>query len=305
VSCSFPIFNNLSSGYRFAYELFFSTVIREEILKNVVEAVVRWTTLLLIAVTAVSSLGSVYESLAYPKNETDLQLHSALQMIGDDVQHSGIFGFVPRTLLTPVENSLAPQSIRLSRFDGLFPSQQLTIEPGTEEERVTVLAVDPASQQATAIFVKPHPAGSTVVANSLFSDGILPTSTADELKLIGDLNGAGYLEYVTYTCNISEGSLSRSVVMIPTPSTAPDASRPIAFSLVANPNGTPCFKYRYAEREGRRLVTAVDVTLSESDDNERSSIRTQSASNLHPNTLSLVFSVIRAGKAKQQLQIAP
>jgi hypothetical protein len=275
-------------------------------LKNFVEAAVRWTTVLVVGITAVSLLGCVYESLASPKNEMDARIHSALQIISDDVQHSGIFGFVPRTLLAPVENSMAPQSIRFSRFDGLFPSQQLTIEPGPDEEHVTVLSVDPARQQATAMILKPHPAGSIVVAGSLFSDGILPASTADELKLVGDLDGAGHLEYVTYTCNLSEGILSKSVVMISPPSTTPETPRPVAFGLAANPNGVPCFKYRYAERAGHRLVTAVDVNLSESaDGSEHSSIRTQSLSNIHPNTLSLVFSVIRAGKAKQQLQIAP
>ncbi|HEX4346807.1 MAG TPA: prepilin-type N-terminal cleavage/methylation domain-containing protein, partial [Vicinamibacterales bacterium] len=125
---------------------------------------------------------------------------------------------------------------------GVFPNEWLVIDTGASKETVKVTAVDTVGKTITASFAAAHAIGAAVGVLGGFSSGIVPdvycvdtstcsttsatTATAastpwrlypngsdgSHLKLFGDINGDGLMQYVEYTCDTAGGNLYRNTM---------------------------------------------------------------------------------------------
>jgi len=151
---------------------------------------------------------------------------------------------------------------------GMFVGEQLVIDAGSNEETVTVTAVDPTNKQITAIFSIPHATGARVGVYGGFAYGVVPStvtngSTGSLLKLFGDINGDGNLEYVEYKCDTAGGNLyRRSMAFDATTKPAINASQSLLNNITANPDGSACFTYQTVTVNTIPYVTDVAITLT-------------------------------------------
>jgi hypothetical protein len=77
-------------------------------------------------------------------------------------------------------------------------------------------------------------------------------SDGSHLKLFGDINGDGSMQYVEYTCDTTGGSLYRNSMAYDTAAASKPAltgSQVLLTGLTANPNNTACFTYMADPRE--------------------------------------------------------
>ncbi len=159
-----------------------------------------------------------------------------------------------------------------SSVSGLFVGEQLTIGPdstpcsgtmpGSNLETVTVAAVDAGARTMTATFACDHvtvgAAGAPISTLGGFATGIVPDqkwtgaawapypggSDGSHLKLYGDINGDGTMQYIEYVCDTASGYLYRNVMSFDAASKpALGNSQILLGNIAANPGGTPCFTY--------------------------------------------------------------
>jgi hypothetical protein len=102
--------------------------------------------------------------------------------------------------------------VSLASTASIFVGEQLLIDAGLSQETVTVTAI--SSGTIRGVFQKNHSNGAPVNAVGVFPQGVLSSSTANQLQLIGDINGDGSLDYAQYDCDTNAGTLSRSVTPI-------------------------------------------------------------------------------------------
>jgi type II secretory pathway pseudopilin PulG len=148
---------------------------------------------------------------------------------------------------------------------GMFPGEWLTTLDGDAAESVNVVQV-PTATTFTACFTKSHLATTTkFMALGGFATGIVPPtilngSTANKLKLYGDVNGDGTMVYTEYYCDngdpLTAGSfnLYRNTMVF---TTAPVDKPPLNNSMILLSNvhrnpvdvsllARPCFEYQTA-----------------------------------------------------------
>jgi hypothetical protein len=156
---------------------------------------------------------------------------------------------------------------------GMFVGENLLVDTGASQELVTVTALGTGA--FTANFVGAHNAGVPVTAYGVFYRGVLPSSDWTNLKIFGDLNGDGTLEYVLYTCDFARGELRRAFVAIP-PSGVPVAPNlagdVLMQGLTDNPapfpagraDGKFCFQYvtQTVPSNGDVYNTTVGLTMT-------------------------------------------
>jgi prepilin-type N-terminal cleavage/methylation domain-containing protein len=165
----------------------------------------------------------------------------------------------------------------------------ITTFDGDQRETVplwSVTAGPPA--QIQACFGNAHAAGTVIVVQGAFGNGIIPPaagwpapgmpvgytgyaggSTATVLKMFGDINGDGNMVYVEYTCDSAPGSthkLYRNVMAIDSP-TKPKLSDSLVLlnNIQDNPGGTPCFTYQVTAPiiiQGQPLSFVLDVAIT-------------------------------------------
>lgn len=156
---------------------------------------------------------------------------------------------------------------------GMFVGENLLVDTGANQELVTVSAL--GSNTFTATFVASHNAGVPVAAYGVFYRGVLPSSDWNNLKIVGDLNSDGNLEYVLYTCDFVKGELRRAFVNIPpsgvpaSPSLTGDV---LMQGLTDNPapypagraDGKYCFQYitQTVPSNGDVYNTTVGLTMT-------------------------------------------
>ena len=161
----------------------------------------------------------------------------------------------------------------------IYPGEQLTFDLGSNQESVTVTGT---SSSPTATFTIAHAAATPVFALGAFSTGIIPPaaapasytngSTGTVLKLYGDINSDGNMEYVEYTCapgsSTAPGTLSRNSMSITAASKpAIDNTMILLNNILTNPvdpsnNAVPCFSYQVQQLGAGYVVTNVAVTLT-------------------------------------------
>jgi type II secretory pathway pseudopilin PulG len=168
--------------------------------------------------------------------------------------------FVPVSVTATVSTPLAG----VNATAGMFVGEWLTTLDGDSSETVAITAITSATT-FQACFTQSHAAATTtIVALGGFATGIVPPtgiangSTANKLKLYGDVNGDGNLVYVEYYCDNGDpgtaGSfnLYRNIMAFDTPAAAkPPLTNSMILLSNVHPNPVdagggvrPCFQYQ-------------------------------------------------------------
>ena len=225
------------------------------------------------------------------RTEMHSSVRSATEVLQQEIGQAGkvsLAGSTPVTIpLTPVTLTTAvsvlnsPVLVTVSSAAGMFNGEQLAIDTGDNEETVTVSNLSLATNTFNATFYLPtltvplHAIGAPVRVEGAFASGIIPTSVANGsgdflLKLYGDVNDDGDMEYIEYWCDTAGGNLYRNVVAIAPGATklAFNPSMIILSNLLDNPpdpgatTPAPCFKYQQKQVGADTYVVDVSVTLT-------------------------------------------
>jgi prepilin-type N-terminal cleavage/methylation domain-containing protein len=178
----------------------------------------------------------------------------------------------------PATPTLNTVTVNVNSTAGLFASagppaayELLTTMDGDKQESVKIASL--TSGSITACFLNTHAAGTVLQPLGSFATGIIPPSgmvngsTANVLKLYGDVNGDGNMVYVEYTCDTAARNLYRNAMAFDAGSKPAVTNSQILLSnIIANPGGTPCFTYQTMNLTVQgtpfTFVTDVAVTLT-------------------------------------------
>ena len=158
--------------------------------------------------------------------------------------------------------------------DSMFVGERLVVDSGTKMETTTITAVDPSSKTFTANFLMAHLENASVTVAGGFAYGVVPRhnangstftngSTGSVMKVIGDINSDGNLEYIEYTCDTNSGNLYRRTMSYKATSKPPiSADMALLNNITANPNNSDCFTYEELSVVGVPFVVDVAITLT-------------------------------------------
>jgi prepilin-type N-terminal cleavage/methylation domain-containing protein len=180
-----------------------------------------------------------------------------------------------------------PVTATVSSTTGMFVGEWLTTLDGDAIETVAIVTI-PSATTITACFTQSHLANTTSLralggfANGILAPSLPNGSTANRLKMYGDINGDGTMVYIEYYCDNgdpgTDGSfnLYRNVVQPFVPFGTPAAVKlPVDSSMVLLSNvhqnppdaagvARPCFQYQEPvppSVPGMVLDVAVTLTV--------------------------------------------
>jgi type II secretory pathway pseudopilin PulG len=239
---------------------------QNEIGFSLLELLASVSILIVIAGAAFGAM-SYYQGM-YQRTDLTADMHdttrSAIDLMAQEIGQAGLLSSSSSQLTTlgaAVTSNAAAQSVSLASTTGIFVGEKLLVDVGSKQELVAVTAV--TSTNVTGIFANSHVNGAMVNVAGVFPQGVLSTSTANQLQLVGDINGDGTLVYVEYNCNNQSpgpGTLTRSIT--PIPAAAKNTSSILVDGVMPNPGGTDCFQYRSSTVSGFTFVPQVGVTLT-------------------------------------------
>jgi len=168
-------------------------------------------------------------------------------------------------------------AVVLDGVTGVYNGMLLTIDTGDQEETVAITNL--TSTGFTGAFFQTHLANAPVRLAGAYASGIVPTtytcsgvncgSTGTVLKLYGDINDDGNMEYIEYTCDTTGGNLYRNAMAVTaTSKPAVAASMVVLSNILSNPpdpgttTAAPCFKYQQKTVGPDTYVVDVSVTLT-------------------------------------------
>jgi len=183
---------------------------------SLLELMVSTAMILIIGGAAVSALGGHQKSYTSTTLQSDMhsEMRNAVELITQEVGQAGAMNFAPTTLAATVAASPLAQSVQVASTAGMFVGQQLRVDTGSAEETVAVTALSSVPPAFSAIFSQAHTSGVLVASAGVFPQGILSSSTPTSLRLFGDINADGNLEYVRYNCDTTAGTLTRSITPV-------------------------------------------------------------------------------------------
>jgi type II secretory pathway pseudopilin PulG len=215
---------------------------------------------------------SNHQQTIWNRTEMHSGVRGATELLQQEVGQAGRVTLpAPVTLNTTVVGvnpCLIATPVTVTSTAGMFPTEWLTTFDGDNSETFAVITITSATT-LTACFTRNH----TVVAGSPisiavlggFATGIVPPqpgfangSTANQLKLYGDVNGDGNMVYVEYYCDNGDAgtagsfNLYRNIMAFDTPAAAKPArnnSMILLSNVHSNPNDAgggprPCFQYQ-------------------------------------------------------------
>jgi hypothetical protein len=152
----------------------------------------------------------------------------------------------------------------------MFVGEKLLVDLGASQEVVAIQTIL-SGNRITGTFANTHTSttASPVLVSivGIFPQGVLSTSTASQLQLIGDINSDGNLYYVVYNCDAASGTLTRSITQLP--ATTASAADILVQNVIANPGGTLCNIFTYATPvtvavagNNYTFIPSVGVTLT-------------------------------------------
>jgi type II secretory pathway pseudopilin PulG len=224
--------------------------------------------MLVIAAGVFGALG--YYQKTYQRTQLTVDMHdvlrSAVDMMTQEIGQAGLLSSNSNQITTlgdVVIGGITAQNVAFTSASNIFVGEKVLVDTGPNQELVAVTAVN--TNNVTAIFAKNHSAGAAVNALGIFPQGVLSTSTANQLQLVGDINGDGTLVYVEYNCNNQSpgpGTLTRSIT--PISAASKNAASILLDKVMPNPGGTPCFQYPspLPTAAGFTFVPQVGVTLT-------------------------------------------
>lgn len=242
------------------------------------ELLISVTILLVISSGVTTALLQMTNAQHTISNRTQLHagVRSATELLQQEVGQAGRVALPgPSTLTGAVAAGLQTVGVKINGVDsvaGIFVGEQLTIgpdstpcsgsTPGSNQETVTVTAVNAGTNEITATFACDHVAvggaGAVVTALGGFATGIVPDkkwtgaawdtypsgSDGTHLKLYGDINSDGSMKYVEYFCDTVNGKLYRNVMAFDAVAKpALTDSQILLNNITSNPGGTACFTY--------------------------------------------------------------
>jgi Tfp pilus assembly protein PilW len=251
-------------------------------------------TLLLLVVSSIVTTALVqmtnHQQTIWNRTEMHSGVRGATELLQQEVGQAGritLPGTV--TLTNPVAGVTpcsTPQTVSVASTAtgnataGMFANEALTTLDGDSSETVTVTEVT-SSTQFKACFTGTHLANTVVAPMGGFATGIVPPagngSTANTLKLYGDINGDGNMVYVEYYCDNGDtgtaGSfnLYRNVMAFdaapPKPSVT--SSMILLSNVHTNPPDAsgaarPCFQYQTVtvSVNGTPFTFVLDVAVT-------------------------------------------
>jgi len=175
---------------------------------------------------------------------------------------SGTAITVSPELTANVTGSSSAQTVTVNFVTSMFVGEKLLIGAGSSEELVTVTALDTSANTISGVFTQSHSIGAPINVLGVFPSGVLSSSTANELQLLGDINADGSLVYIHYDCNTAAGTLTRSVTTVAPGTTASNSGQILLNTLVPNPGVPACFQYTTVTAAGYTFVTNIAITLT-------------------------------------------
>jgi type II secretory pathway pseudopilin PulG len=270
-----------------------STRLRSEAGFSLIEMIVATGLMLAVSSIVTSALlqMSTHQQTIWNRTEMHSGVRGATELLQQEVGQAGRITLpAPVTLNTTVVGvspCVVPLTVNVTSTAGMFAGEWLTTFDGDNSETFAVTNI-PSATTLTACFTRNH----TVVAGSPisiavlggFASGIIPPggtgSSANKLKLYGDVNGDGNMVYVEYYCDNSDpgtaGSFNLYRNIMPF-DTAPADKPALTNSMILlsnvhkNPNDAggglrPCFQYQTVpvtvSGVNYTLVLDVAVTLT-------------------------------------------
>jgi type II secretory pathway pseudopilin PulG len=212
---------------------------------SLLELLVSIGVMIVVSGAAFSALNFSQKVYASQQLEADMHagMRGTLELMEQEVGQAGALNFAPQTLTGTVVGSAASQTVPLSSSDNVFVGELLTVDTGASQEVVQVTGI--GTNQVTGVFQLSHAVNAPAVAQGVFPQGVLTTVAGNSLQIFGDVNADGSLEYVEYDCNpgtpAAPGTLTRSITTISPGVANQNPPQILLNTLVANPNGAPCF----------------------------------------------------------------
>ncbi len=221
-------------------------------------------------------------------------IRSATELLQQEIGQAGKIAVPPvggPTSMTTAVAVAAPAlsytgAVSLDGAAGVYNGMQLVVDTGDQEETVAVTNLVTATKTFTGTFFIPHAGGVQVRVAGAFASGVVPTnytcggancgSTPYILKLYGDINDDGIMQYIEYYCDTNGGNLYRQALSFTAASTSKltlaqlttTPSLVLLPNIAANPpdpgggGNAPCFKYQQQTVAPDTYVTDVSVTLT-------------------------------------------
>jgi prepilin-type N-terminal cleavage/methylation domain-containing protein len=158
--------------------------------------------------------------------------------------------------------------------DGMFVGEKLVIDAGGNEETVTVTAIDTLNKTFSAAFNADHDPSDSINVYGGFAYGVIPEknvdgtpfpngSTESVMKIVGDINSDGTLQYVEYTCDTEAGNLyRRTMPFMATSKPENSVDKALLNNIKENPDDIPCFTYQQQRVNLTPYVVDVAITLT-------------------------------------------
>lgn len=214
---------------------------------------------------------SNHQQTIWNRTEMHSGVRGATELLQQEVGQAGRItlpaAVTLNTTVVGVSPCVAPVTVTVTSTTGMFVGEWLTTFDGDNQETFAVTAI-PSATTLSACFTRSHTvaAGSPISIAVLggFATGIVPPagiangSTANKLKLYGDVNGDGNMVYVEYYCDNGDlntaGSfnLYRNIMAFDTPAASKPAlsnSMILLSNVHSNPADSgglarPCFQYQ-------------------------------------------------------------
>jgi prepilin-type N-terminal cleavage/methylation domain-containing protein len=221
--------------------------------------------------------GSAFQALSYYQKsyistqlraDVHAQMRAALELLTQEIGQAGLFTFAPLTVGGTAITAGSSAPVPMSSTATVYAGEQLLFDTDpAKQELVKILTV--TSTSVTGVFTKNHAASAPVTATGLLPLGILPTSTATQLQLVGDLAANGTLVYALYNCDAAGGNFTRAAAPVFDPAGSgltaamvPSQVQVLIPNVIPNPGGTACFQYVTTTISGFTFFKQVAVTLS-------------------------------------------
>ena len=214
---------------------------------SLLEMMVSVAILMVICGAAFAALSQSQKTYGTQQLQADMHagVRGAVELMTQEIGQAGSLNFTPQTIPSAVTGNATAQNVTLSSAANIYVGEILTVDTGSNQEFVTVTAVNNASNQVTGIFKNSHIAATPVTALGVFPNGVLTTAAGNSLQIFGDINGDGTLTYVEYDCTpgttTAPGTLTRTSTLLAPGVTTQNAPQVLLNTLLANPGGTACF----------------------------------------------------------------
>jgi prepilin-type N-terminal cleavage/methylation domain-containing protein len=272
---------------------------------SLVEALIAVAVLLILFGAATNGLNQTAILSKTVGNRTEMHgsVRGATELMQQEIGQAGRVA-LPGPIQLSAAVATGAATVPVSTSAGLFTGANVVI--GTADSQETVTLTNVAANAISAVFARNHAANEPVQIFGGFGTGVVPPSMANGstgtvLKLYGDVNDDGQMQYIEYTCDTANNKLYRNVMAWDAASKPVKTPEMILLNnIIANPGNSPCFTYQSEVVAGNTYVTGVAVTLSvRSQQKDHFSKGYQQATktllNVSPRNIFLVWSMVSIG----------